>query len=259
MAARDTNKRFSFRRASRKAMWVAFSHLLRTRIVAGILTVLPIWITWAVVKFVFGMMRDSTEPFARWVTQEYAKNPLAPIPAFFKDKLEWMVPFVAVLMTLFLLYVLGLVTANVFGRRIISALEWLVDRVPIAKTVYRSTKQVVATLAGQSDMARARVVMVEFPRPGMKCLGFLTAMMKDKDTGRDLCSVFIATTPNPTTGYMQIVPAAEVSETDLTMEEAIKLIMSGGVLSPSEISFDRVRPPTPNAAIETDANAPASK
>lgn len=260
MANADQSSGFSLRRVSRKAMWAATSRLLRTRIVAGILTVLPIWVTWAVLKFVFSLMRDATEPFARWVTEEYKKNQLAPIPAFFHNRLDWLVPVFAVLMTLFLLYLLGLFTANVFGRRVIAAVEWLVDRVPVAKTVYRSTKQVVATLAGQSEMAGARVVLVEFPRPGMKCLGFMTSMMKDKDTGRDLCAVFISTTPNPTTGYMQIVPAEDVSELDMTMEEAVKLLISGGVLSPATIAFDRVRPPTPMVRKNTGAGAevPAS-
>lgn len=244
MPGEEPTQRRSLRHRSYRAIWAAISTLLRTRLMAGVLTVLPIWITWAVVRFVFTTMKDATEPFARWVTIEYGKNPLAPVPAFFKQRLEWMVPFVAVLMTLFLLYLLGLVTANVFGRRIISLFERLVDRVPIAKTVYRSTKQVISSLAGDAEMRRARVVLVEFPRPGMKCLGFLTSMIKDKDTGRDLCAVFIATTPNPTTGYLQIMPIEDVSETDLTMEEAIKMAMSGGVLAPSELSFDKVRPPT---------------
>jgi uncharacterized membrane protein len=84
----------------------------------------------------------------------------------------------------------------------------------------------------------------------MKCIGFLTAVMKDTDTGRDMASIFISTTPNPTTGYMQIVPLDEVSETNWTVEEAVKLLMSGGVLSPPSVAFDRIHPvkwraPTP--------------
>ena len=76
----------------------------------------------------------------------------------------------------------------------------------------------------------------------MKCIGFLTAVMKDMDTGRDMASIFISTTPNPTTGYMQIVPLDEVSETAWTVEEAVKLLMSGGVLSPPSVAFDKIHP-----------------
>lgn len=245
MASSEESRPFSLRHASRRAVWAALRRLLRTRIMAGVLTVLPIWVTYAVVKFVFNTLRDASEPLARWVTEEYAKNPLSPVPAFLKPRLDWLVPVFAVLLTLSLLYMLGLFTANVFGRRVISGLERLVDRVPLVKTVYRSTKQVISTLAGQTGMTGAKVVLVEFPRPGMKCIGFLTSMIKDKDTGQDLCMVFIATTPNPTTGYMQIVPVEEVSEIDMSIEEAAKLLVSGGVLAPSEMMFHRINPPKP--------------
>jgi uncharacterized membrane protein len=245
-------KPLSLRQASGKAMWAALRRLLRTRIVAGVLTVLPIWVTWAVLKFVFTMMKDATEPLAAWLARMSAENPKIPIPEFVKP---WLVPsadqggsaplvsVLAVLLTLFLLYLLGFFTANVFGRRTLSSLERLVDRVPVAKTVYRATKQIISTVASSNDLSGSRVVMVEFFRPGMKSLGFLTSMIKDKDTGRDLAVVFIATTPNPMVGYTQVMPVEAVSETDLTVEEAVKLVMSGGVMSPSALPFDKMRPP----------------
>lgn len=233
-------------------MWAALRRLLRTRIVAGVLTVLPIWVTWAVLKFVFNLMKDATEPLAAWMARMSASDPKSPIPQFLKP---WLVPapdeggsaplvsVMAVLLTLFLLYMLGFFTAHVFGRRMLSSLERLVDRVPVAKTVYRATKQIISTFAGSSDLSGSRVVLVEFFRPGMKSVGFLTSMIKDKDTGRDLAVVFIATTPNPMVGYTQIMPVEAVSETDLTVEDAVKLVMSGGVMAPSELPFDKMRPP----------------
>jgi uncharacterized membrane protein len=87
-----------------------------------------------------------------------------------------------------------------------------------------------------------KVVLIEFPRPGMKCIGFLTSVIEDVDTGRKMATVFISTTPNPTTGYMEIVPLEEVSETGWTVEEAVKLLMSGGILSPPKVPFDRIHP-----------------
>lgn len=248
-------KPLSLRQASRQAMWAALRRLLRTRIVAGVLTVLPIWITWAVLKFVFTMMKDATEPLAAWMARMSAENPKSPIPEFLKPWLvvdvdkggsPMLVSVMAVFLTLFLLYLLGFFTAHMFGRRILSSLERLVDRVPIAKTVYRATKQIISTVASSNDLTGSRVVLVEFFRPGMKSIGFLTAMVKDKDTGRDLAVVFIATTPNPMVGYTQIMPVEAVSETDLTVEEAVRLVMSGGVMSPSEVPFDKMRPPSPD-------------
>ncbi len=216
--------------------------LLRTRIVAGLITLIPIWVTWVVVSFLFNAMKSVTEPVARWFA-DYVHKTRPEITAY-EAYLDWIVPVLAVLLTLSLLYMLGLLTASVFGRRIIEVVERVFEQVPLVKQVYRSTKQIVLTLGGgQSHKARfKRVVLVKFPHPGMRCIGFLTSVMKDADTGRPMASVFISTTPNPTTGYMQIIPLEDVSETDWSVEEAVKLLMSGGILSPATVPFDRVRP-----------------
>jgi uncharacterized membrane protein len=115
-------------------MWAAVRRLLQTRIVAGVLIVVPIYITYLIVAFVFNTMRYATEPLAQWVTDAYAKDPKSPVPAFFKPYLDWLVPVVAVLLTLFLLYLLGVFAANIFGRRIIAGLERLVGRGAGGKT-----------------------------------------------------------------------------------------------------------------------------
>jgi uncharacterized membrane protein len=195
-----------------------------------------------VAKFVFDMMRSATQPIAEKVAQTIMGRYEHVVPATVEQSITWIVPVLAVLLTLFLLYVLGLLTANVFGRRLILLVENVFAKLPLVKTIYKSTKQVVMTLGGSNSMSFKRVVLVEFPRPGMKCIGFLTAVMKDADTGREMATIFISTTPNPTTGYMQIVPLDEVSETNWTVEEAVKLLMSGGVLSPPTVPFDRVHP-----------------
>jgi uncharacterized membrane protein len=173
------------------------------------------------------------------------------LPKTVDDYKEWIVPLVAVLLTLFILYVLGLLTANVFGRRLIHLFERFFTKLPLVKTVYSSTKQIVMAFGGGQSMHFQRVVLVEFPHPGMKCIAFLTSVMEDSDTGRKMANVFIATTPNPTTGYMQIVPLERVSETSWTMEEAVKLLMSGGIVSPPSVNFDKIHPvrwpPAPSA------------
>jgi uncharacterized membrane protein len=261
--------------------------------------VIPIWVTWVVVKFVFDAMKSATEPIAWWfarryqegaqavpqisgerrreIEQEFLRNaverlmagdraaaapsadrqvvidqvarkltymleqtPDAPVGMLSETHLTWIVPLLAVLLTLFMLYLLGLATASVFGRRLIYVLERIVERLPLIKTVYNATKQIVTTLGGAQSMHFRRVVLVEFPHPGMKCIGFLTSVMEDRDTGRKMATVFISTTPNPTTGYMEIVPLENVSDTNWTVEEAVKLLMSGGILSPTKVSFDKI-------------------
>jgi uncharacterized membrane protein len=156
---------------------------------------------------------------------------------------DWIVPVAAVLLTLFSLYLLGLLTTNVIGRRFVRLFERLFEGLPLVKTVYGSTNRIILTLAGGSEsMHFQKVVLVEFPRPGMKCIAFLTSMIEDTDAGRKMATVFISTTPNPTTGYMQILPLNEVSETGWTVEEAVKVLMSGGILSPPKSPFDRIHP-----------------
>lgn len=226
----------------RRRLWQAIRALLRTRILAGLATVIPLWVTWVVVKFVFDTMRSATQPIVEyaieWAVRSTGSQP-KDIPAY----MEWAVPVVAVLLTLFSLYLLGLLTANVLGRRVVFLLERLFEGLPLVKTLYGSTKRIILTLAGGGDsMHFQKVVLVEFPRPGMKCIAFLTSVIEDADTGRKMATVFISTTPNPTTGYMQILPLEELSETGWTVEEAVKVLMSGGILSPPKIPFDHVHP-----------------
>jgi len=226
----------------RSSVLKALRALLRTRIVAGLLTVVPIWVTWVVVRFVFDAMKSATEPIAWWFAKQV--QPDAPLGLLNDKYLVWIVPLMSVVLTLFLLYTLGLMTASVFGKRLIMLFERIFERVPLVKQVYRSTKQIVLTLGGGEPHTShfKRVGLVAFPHPGMKCIGFLTSVMTDVDTGRPMASIFISTTPNPTTGYMQIVPLEDVSETEWTVEEAVKLLMSGGILSPETVPFDKVHP-----------------
>ena len=239
-----------------RRLWPALRALLRTRIFAGLATVIPLWVTWVVVKFLFDTMRSATQPIIehgiQWVARSAGSQP-KDIPVY----VDWAVPVVAVLLTLFSLYLLGLLTANVLGRRVVLLLERLFEGLPLVKTIYGSTKRIILTLAGGGDsMQSQKVVLVEFPRPGMKCIAFLTSVIEDADTGRKMATVFISTTPNPTTGYMQILPLEEVSETGWTVEEAVKVLMSGGILSPPKIPFDRVHPVSWNQTMVLDGAAP---
>lgn len=231
----------------RRRVAAAFRALLRTRIVAGLVTIVPIYVTYKLLEWIFGfaygVMTSVTEPAARWATSMLGEHtPQPQVSATVQTYTDWIVPILAILLTLSLLYLLGLLSANVLGRRLIVWLEYLFGKLPLVKTIYRATKQLVMLMGGSREMHFQRVVLVEFPRPGMKCIGFLTAVMKDMDTGRDMASVFISTTPNPTTGYMQIVPLEEVSETKWSVEDAVKLLMSGGIISPPTVAFDHIHP-----------------
>ena len=228
------------RRGPKRRLWPAVRVLLRTRIVAGLATFIPLGVTWWVCSIVFGVASWATDPIIdQFVGSLFKAEPGTELPFY----VDWIRPIVAVLLMLFLLYTLGFLTANVFGRRLLILMERLFDNLPLVKTIYGSTKQIFLTLTGGGDLSQfQQVVLIEFPRPGMKCLGFLTSISEDIDTGRKLATVFISTTPNPTTGYMQIVPLDEVSATGWSVEDAAKVLMSGGILTPPKIPFDRVHP-----------------
>jgi uncharacterized membrane protein len=242
-------------------IWPTVRAILRTRIVAGLLTIIPIWVTYYIVRFVFDMMRSATEPLAQRVAEQIIEHnrriaqtsKLLPeqIRGYFSN---WVVPIFAVLLTLFFLYILGLFSANVFGRRFIIFMERQLGRVPMVKTIYRSTKQIVSTIGAPAG-SNHRVVLVEIPRPGMKRIAFLTSVMTDSGTGRKLANLFIPYTPYLTTGYMQIVPLDDVTDTNWTFEEAAKLVMSGGIISPPHIPYED----GPPVVWDPEANAKKTK
>lgn len=226
--------------------WFTFRTLLRTRIVAGLLTVLPIWLTYVLVRFIFdpafNVMKSTTVPVATKLTELLRKSPNPLISWVLENYDPWIVPTVAVLLTLFLLYCLGLVSANVFGRRIIASIESVFERLPMIKTLYRSIKQITLAVGDFQSMHFQRVVLIEFPSPGMKRIAFLTSVITDAETQRPIATVFVPYTPYLVTGFMQLVPLDEVWETNWTVEQAVKWIMSGGIIHPSTLTFDQQRP-----------------
>jgi uncharacterized membrane protein len=119
----------------------------------------------------------------------------------------------------------------VVGRRILGLGERLVLRLPFVKMIYSTSKQVVAAFQGQQRRAFKSVVFIEFPRPGMKAVGFVTGQVRLED-GTAWETVFVPTTPNPTTGFLQLVPAGTAVQTGYTVEEGVKMIMSLGALTP---------------------------
>lgn len=232
--------------------------LVRTRISAGLLVVLPIYVTWLLIKVVFDLMRDASQ----WIVHGYLRSRFgesllstwhidlreieanlghAPAPAelvaFLPLWLQWTIPLLCVLLTIILLYIIGLISANVFGARFFQFFETLLDRVPLVKTVYRAAKQIMSVFTSEQSTQMQRVAMVPFPDQSMRALAFITNSFKDSNTGEELCSVLVLTTPNPTTGYLQIVRRADITELDWSIDEAVRTIMSGGLLMPRALTM----------------------
>jgi uncharacterized membrane protein len=248
--------------------------LIRARITAGILVVLPVWITWLLVKFIFSAMRDSSQWAVMgllentWFQEHVFRLAIAgkkfDVDQALRDNpwLDWGLAVFSVLLTVLILYAIGVFAANFFGRRIIQRVETLLDRVPLVKTVYRSSKQILTTFAGEEKQAFQRVAMFPVVAPTMYSLGFITSIFKDSRTGEECVTIFYATTPNPTTGFVLILRRADVIELDWTVEQAVKAIMSGGILMPAGIQLALPRggltPVIPGAVLVPPGAAPAT-
>jgi uncharacterized membrane protein len=194
---------------------------IRTKAVAGILLILPVGITLFVLQFFFR------------VVEGIFADPIAKILSHFLQR-EVTLPGLGFLFFLILIYVAGIIATNVVGR----GFAYLTDRfftfIPLAKSVYSAAKQLTYALAPEKRKSFRQTVFVEFPKAGSYTIGFATNEFHDRE-GRTFVSVFIPTTPNPTSGYMLVVPKEKAIPASLNIEEAIKSVISGGFALPAQI------------------------
>jgi uncharacterized membrane protein len=204
---------------------------LKRYLLTGLLTFIPLWVTWTVFKLVLGMLAGIGAPLVIALLGALAL--VAPHAAATLNT-EWLNFIVALLITLCALYLLGWVANRVIGQRFINAFDGLLARIPVVQTIYGGTKKLMAVLQNKPSGVQ-RVVLVEFPRRGMKVVGFVTRVMIEDGTGREMAAVFIPTTPNPTGGYLEVVPLDELTPTDWTMDQAMAFIISGGAVAPDTL------------------------
>lgn len=215
---------------------------LRRYLVSGVLTAVPLWVTWVVFEFVLRQLSKVGRPwvkaFSRRLEDDYPLVAEALLQPWFENAL-------AVLITLVALYTLGWAVNRVVGRRLWEAFESLLDRVPVIQTVYGAVKKLMSALQQQPSGVQ-RVVLIDFPSPEMKAVGLVTRTLVDEATGRLLAAVYVPTTPNPTNGYVEIVPVERLTSTDWTMDEAMNFIISGGAVAPPDVRYSPV-PSQPSA------------
>ena len=133
------------------------------------------------------------------------------------------------------IFLIGLLAENVLGRQLLKGLEWLLMQIPFIRGIYSATRQFLETFSGDSTKAFRKVVLFEYPRKGLWTMGLLTGDAKGEVAERipeKMVSVFVPTTPNPTSGWLIFVPVESVQELDMDVDDAFKMIISGGVLTP---------------------------
>jgi uncharacterized membrane protein len=207
---------------------------LRNYFLTGIVVAAPIgitiYLTWA---------------FVHWVDQRV--KPLIPKVYNPDNYLPFSVPGVGLIFAIFILTLLGFMTASLLGRTVVSYGEMLLDRVPLVRNLYRGLRQLFQTVLSQSSRSFQKVVLVEYPRKGVWRVAFVATRAKGEIGTRmadeDLLSVFIPNTPNVTAGFMVFVPRRDIMMLDMSVEEAAKMIISAGLVAPEFRKADAELPP----------------
>ncbi len=208
---------------------------LRAYFLTGVLTLLPIWLVWIIFVFLLRLLSDISRPLVTPLSQQLA----AALP----ETLGWLVaPWAqtagAVLGTVLVIISVGALARRMVGQRLLTWFEALMARIPLVKTIYGSARQLLDLLQTQPG-ATQRVVLIDFPNRNMKCVGFVTRIIKETGSGRELAAVYVPTTPNPTSGYLEVVPVDQLVVTDWTVDQAMTFIISGGAVSPDTMPFSR--------------------
>jgi uncharacterized membrane protein len=197
-------------------------HFIRRTLIAGLLILLPLFITYVLIAFLVNIFTGVGAPLVTGLLRLFGLENLA-YP---------LVLVVNLLLSLAVIFLLGLIGTNILGRRLLTAFEGLLLRLPLVKTVYSSVKQVIETFQGPGRSFQ-RVVLLQYPRQGLWSIGLVATERADNLNlvpGSKVLTVFVPTTPNPTSGYLVIISPEDVIDLDFSIEDAFKFIVSGGIV-----------------------------
>ena len=191
-------------------------HHIQAKLGAGLLVWIPLAVTFMVLKFLFVSIDSLLRPVI-------------------ERTLNFSFPGLGILLTIILLYITGVLTTNIFGKYLVHLGERILLRLPFVRTIYQSVKQIMQTLSMPSEQRFKKVVIIEYPRHGLRAIGFVTGATLGANNQR-FVSVFIPTSPNPTSGMLELIPEEDVEEAKISVEEALKIIMSGGIIASEKLS-----------------------
>jgi len=211
-----------------------FQANFQSNLIAGLLTVTPLIIVWLVFDFFLTTLSQWGAPLA------------AELTAFLDEHVPSLKPLlddptvrsaIAVVVALLALYSIGAIASRVLGQRLIHLAERIITRIPLVETIYSAAKKLVDVLRQKPGANTQRVVLIDFPSPGLKAIGFVMRTFPDAQTGQELAAVYVPTAPNPTSGYLQVLPLANLTPTALQADEAMTMILSGGAVTPDHVSI----------------------
>jgi uncharacterized membrane protein len=214
---------------------------IKRNLTAGLLAAIPLWVTWLVIAFVLGLAIDMVGPFIEWMValvQPESPRLVEVLSSFTFQNL------VSVLVALVILYWLGWLTNNFLGRRLMIVFDTVLEKMPFVGKVYGGTKRVIEAFQSKPEKAQ-QVVLIEYPHPGMKTVGLVTRTLTDTTSGQLLLAVYVPTTPNPTSGFLEIVPAESATPTDWSVNDALTFVVSGGSVGPETVVYKVPEQPKP--------------
>lgn len=197
---------------------------IRSYLLAGLVVWLPILVTMMVLRFIVDLLDQS----------------MALLPNAYQPE-RWIgyhLPGFGVLLSLILLFITGLVATNFLGQRLVRRSESLLEKIPLVRSIYNATKQVIQAVFSTNSQAFRKVLLVEYPRKGLWTLAFQTGVTPadiTKHTGIEMLSIFVPTTPNPTGGFLMMIPKSDAVELSMSVDEAFKHIISLGVMQGSSL------------------------
>ena len=185
----------------------------RSKLFAGVATLLPLYLTFFVIKFLFVTLEEMSDPILK--------------------RFNLDIPGLGIILTVLLIYILGFLVTNFLGRKIFNLGERIVKKVPIVNMIYTTLKQITDTFTKGSTDAFEGAVYIQYPRQGLWTMAFISGESKTKD-GVPYYHLFVPTTPNPTSGFFLMIPQADTVATGMSVEDGLKTIISGGLLAPEE-------------------------
>ena len=214
-------------------MFTKLNPRIRNVFITGLLITLPIALTYFILQFLFKNL-DALSPVFTKVLIDLG----APIPEGYR------IPALGLVITLLIVLAVGWFTTNFFGKRIILLGENIVGKIPFVRRIYKGSKQVVQSIAHADTRAFRKVVLIEFPRRGMLAIGFVTGEARgevQKNTCDDVLNVFVPTMPNPTSGFLVFAPPEELTEIDMSIEDGVKYVVSGGIVTTERLKITEAK------------------
>ena len=203
-------------------------------LLTGLISIIPIYLTYWIIKNLFLFFSGPGGIIVGLFLPDFINQNFEFEGITLLSLLQKILGFI---LTIASLYFLGLIISNVFGKKLYKLFESLLEKIPFVSKVYKSIKQITASLSGANSKAFQKVVLVEYPRKGLWTIAMVTGETLD-DKNEKYYNIFVPTTPNPTSGYLLFIKSTETKKLDLSVEEGLKIIVSGGMISPEKLNIN---------------------